>query len=75
MTLTCHWHVIMVASARRSCGTQVGVLCVQMKKPRKTLKVRELQGCGKSGGAKGSRTPDLLIANETLYQLSYSPLP
>ena len=26
-----------------------------------------------SGGAKGIRTPDLLIANETLYQLSYSP--
>src|SRR5699024_6312793 len=24
-------------------------------------------------GAKGNRTPDLLIANETLYQLSYSP--
>ena len=26
------------------------------------------------GGAKGSRTPDLLIANETLYQLSYDPI-
>ena len=25
------------------------------------------------GGAEGSRTPDLLIANETLYQLSYDP--
>ncbi len=25
-------------------------------------------------GAKGIRTPDLLIANETLYQLSYGPL-
>src|SRR5699024_12465927 len=25
-------------------------------------------------GAKVNRTPDLLIANETLYQLSYSPL-
>ena len=25
------------------------------------------------GGAEGSRTPDLLIANETLYQLSYTP--
>ena len=30
---------------------------------------------GWNGGAKESRTPDLLIANETLYQLSYSPLP
>ena len=28
---------------------------------------------GKSGGAMGIRTPDLLIANETLYQLSYDP--
>src|SRR5688572_27231839 len=27
------------------------------------------------GGAEGSRTPDLLIANETLYQLSYDPAP
>jgi hypothetical protein len=27
----------------------------------------------KIGGAEGSRTPDLLIANETLYQLSYDP--
>jgi hypothetical protein len=26
-----------------------------------------------AGGAEGSRTPDLLIANETLYQLSYDP--
>src|ERR1700757_2918049 len=27
------------------------------------------------GGAEGSRTPDLLIANKTLYQLSYDPKP
>jgi hypothetical protein len=27
----------------------------------------------RDGGGKGSRTPDLLIANETLYQLSYTP--
>ena len=27
------------------------------------------------GGAEGIRTPDLLIANETLYQLSYDPVP
>jgi hypothetical protein len=26
-----------------------------------------------TGGAEGIRTPDLLIANETLYQLSYGP--
>ena len=26
------------------------------------------------GGAMGIRTPDLLIANETLYQLSYDPI-
>ncbi len=25
------------------------------------------------GGGEGIRTPDLLIANETLYQLSYTP--
>lgn len=33
----------------------------------------EFSLCRPSGGAKGIRTPDLLIANETLYQLSYSP--
>lgn len=27
----------------------------------------------KIGGGKGIRTPGLLIANETLYQLSYTP--
>jgi hypothetical protein len=26
------------------------------------------------GGAEGSRTPDLFIANEALYQLSYDPI-
>jgi hypothetical protein len=26
-----------------------------------------------SGGAEGSRTPDLLIANEVFYQLNYGP--
>lgn len=30
---------------------------------------------GFDSGAKGNRTPDLFIANETLYQLSYSPVP
>ena len=27
-----------------------------------------------NGGAEGIRTPDLLIANEPLYQLSYDPI-
>ena len=30
---------------------------------------------GGGGGAEGNRTPDLLIANEALSQLSYSPIP
>ena len=30
---------------------------------------------GRGGGAEGNRTPDLLIANEALSQLSYSPGP
>ena len=29
---------------------------------------------GGYGGVEGDRTPDLLIANETLYQLSYNPI-
>jgi hypothetical protein len=35
--------------------------------------MRELGQDG--GGAEGDRTPDLLIANEALSQLSYSPVP
>ncbi len=27
----------------------------------------------RGGGAEGNRTPDLVIANDALYQLSYSP--
>jgi hypothetical protein len=27
----------------------------------------------KAGGTEGNQTPDLFIANEALYQLSYSP--
>ena len=35
-----------------------------------------VHGCFRSdGGAEGDRTPDLLIANEALSQLSYSPPP
>ena len=29
---------------------------------------------GKVGGAEGDRTPDLVIANDALSQLSYSPI-
>ena len=36
------------------------------------LKFNEFRGREICGG-KGIRTPDLLIANETLYQLSYTP--
>jgi hypothetical protein len=36
--------------------------------------IRRLPGAG-PGGGKEIRTPDLLIANETLYQLSYTPGP
>src|SRR5258706_9859699 len=28
-----------------------------------------------TGGAEGNRTPDLVIANDALYQLSYGPVP
>src|SRR5690242_11819043 len=39
----------------------------------KSLLTRDGNIDTKSGG-KGIRTPDLLIANETLYQLSYTPV-
>ena len=33
------------------------------------------QGAKKNGGAEGNRTPDLVIANDALSQLSYGPVP
>jgi hypothetical protein len=33
----------------------------------------DFQGVERGGGAEGDRTPDLLIANEALSQLSYGP--
>ena len=40
-----------------------------------TRDMRDLCPDTSHGGAEGNRTPDLLIANETRYQLRYSPLP
>jgi hypothetical protein len=37
------------------------------------LRLERLLFRAKDGGAEGSRTPDLLIANETFYQLNYGP--
>jgi hypothetical protein len=34
-----------------------------------------IDAAGAGGGAEGNRTPDLLIANEALSHLSYSPAP
>jgi len=36
-------------------------------------KSRTVDGSEKAGGDEGIRTPDLLVANEALYQLSYIP--
>ena len=43
------------------------------RRPGGSLRPRHSLTCKRNGGAKGIRTPDLLIANETLYQLSYTP--
>ena len=37
--------------------------------------VCEARAVKQVGGAEGNRTPDLLIANEALYHLSYGPFP
>gem|GEM_PF-5510628 len=34
---------------------------------------RPIETLCERGGAEGNQTPDLFIANEALYQLSYSP--
>ena len=44
--------------------------------PHKNDDQKEIPGTGNpraKTGAKGSRTPDLVIANDALYQLSYDP--
>jgi hypothetical protein len=43
-----------------------------LKNGSEVLRLLNLRSDGGFGG-KGIRTPDLLIANETLYQLSYTP--
>ena len=43
------------------------------EEPRLTVSVSAGQTGFPSGGAEGIRTPDLLIANETRYQLRHSP--
>ena len=47
---------------------------VTKMKPRRTDRVGAGQTGLLRGGAEGIRTPDLLIANETRYQLRHSPL-
>jgi hypothetical protein len=44
------------------------------REPLETRRDNENLGRKKNGGAEGSRTPDLFIANEALYQLSYDPI-
>ncbi len=47
----------------------------EARDPRNKATLRRSEdGALEDGGAEGSRTPDLLIANETLYQLSYDPI-
>jgi hypothetical protein len=46
---------------------------VPTTKPRPISDVRAGRTGFASGGAEGIRTPDLLIANETRYQLRHSP--
>ena len=49
---------------------------VCLKKPPECRSMCQVTGQARDGGgAEGNRTPDLLIANEALSQLSYSPIP
>ena len=55
-------------------GTREGDERMTMREPRPVRRV-SAGGTGfRWGGAEGIRTPDLLIANETRYQLRHSPL-
>lgn len=58
-----------VASREGGCPTAGSeIVRKEVRKPKSPAEA------GLSGGAKGNRTPDLLDANETRYQLRYSPV-
>ncbi len=59
--------------AKRAPGTRAG--SGETEFPEATDLGREGGTRRNGGGAEGNRTPDLLIANEALSQLSYSPIP
>ena len=65
----------IIAAAPRSAGLASLVVCaialaVELRSHPRILFLILLR---RIGGGMGIRTPDLLIANETLYQLSYTP--
>lgn len=60
------------SGARRG-HTKGGGVRMTKEEPRPTSRVCAGQTGSPSGGAEGIRTPDLLIANETRYQLRHSP--
>jgi hypothetical protein len=60
-------------------GRDVGVIkYLPLQDPHKAPNTRKMHNVflynNKVGGAKGSRTPDLLHAMQALYQLSYGPI-
>jgi hypothetical protein len=46
----------------------------RQEKPQISANWQKSTGFGKIGGAEGDRTPDLVIANDALSQLSYGPV-
>ena len=63
-------------AAHRSARNTSGAKATQRqarRRPTQAYKNRHPDRMSASGGARGIRTPDLLIANETRYQLRHSP--
>ena len=55
------------------CNYVIGSLCIFSMQVQ-FAEVHEFNDAREpDGGAKGNRTPDLVIANDALYQLSYRP--
>ena len=52
----------------------VSAEAIELTTRRSKQMARKSAGDGVGSGGKGIRTPGLLIANETLYQLSYTPV-
>jgi hypothetical protein len=71
-----HWPALLIAPiASRERRTWTNNFNGPVPRQTESQNAKFPRALRKDGGAEGSRTPDLLIANQSLCQLSYDPIP